>query len=584
MNDNFQDSFADQTENGNQELIDVHGFGWSERPKPDMLNIKPTNLDKEEIEFIYPLLVTMANENRVESDNDESCGFVFDETLCDVAEMSLQTVDWENPDNLSKLLALMIHQVRDLNWQDLVSHLSEYSSEEIERLGLNSVYSASTYRKTAKALQKEGRYKSLIEATFVAVHAVWWMGVELPESAIQKYEISYERGPDASDFNKNTRNPALWSFVNDLVNIVVANLSLQRSDNASRDLRSLLGAFAHAAYTNSSFESYGQTAQHTFDLDTAMSGPMIRQHIDRLDYPQIKKIIDDINQALLQYVVESGFVTEPVLVSYDLTYLQSLGNSDTASRYLTEDGRWEFASLSLTDSDLEFAFGLRLLNENSQRAPILGDFLRRLTSIVDVEMLLADAEFNGKKDFENCRDWVPHRWAIKAKDIPRSTMSDFDKLDLKLDPGGTDVVRSAGFKDLKPTVSLVGCSTVTNDGESIRRFYTDINIPHDEQKKDKVIRDIDRVYKNRAKIEAQFGNIKNELGVTSDTDKKGRKLFYSNISSIFYNIYKIVNSFPEPKTGLRFDPSQKEVLNVIRHLTLGEPIQSDEFSRLLEDE
>jgi len=576
----FTDSFTGETKHSNQDPVDE--FSTYNSSGPEKLTITPADWSKREIELQKPLLVAMANQNRVEPSDDERTDLIFDEALCDVAEISLQTVGWENnPTDLPKLRALMIRAARDIDtFSNLSSYIDQYSSPEIDQLGLGSTYSTSTYTKKAKSLKKEGRYQSLLEATFVGVHALWWMGVCIPDPTLQKYEISYDAGPDADEFKKGPRDLALYSFVDELIETVVSNLDFQRGENKSRDLRTLIGAFAHAAYTGESIESYDETAGHLFNLDRALSGSTIRYHIDKLNMFEINEMFDDITQALLKYIIESGVVTQPVHISYDQTNIDALEKNDTNSLYLTEDGRWRFVSLSFTDPEIEFAFGLRLLKSESQRADLLKNFLRDLTSMTDVDLLMADREFCGREDFEACREFVPHHWAFHAKRFESKPISDFDKLDMKLSGDDTASIRSVKFEDLSPPVSMIGYSRLTDNGQSIRRFYTDIKIPSDEGEEEDLIRKINYLYNNRSKIETEFGMMKNRLDTSTDTDKDGRKVFYFNISALFYNIYKIVNTVPAPINGLRLDTTQKEILNVIRILSFGGPARRDILSRL----
>jgi hypothetical protein len=59
--------------------------------------------------------------------------------------------------------------------------------------------------------------------------------------------------------------------------------------------------------------------------------------------------------------------------------------------------------------------------------------------------------------------------------------------------------------------------------------------------------------------------------VATDSADPIHKLFYYNISTLFYNLYKIVDTVPSPKRGVEFDPTQLEVLEAIRNLSFGGP-------------
>ncbi len=589
---NHTDNYSDQTKHSNQDR--TNEFTAFNPSVTDDVAISHPGGGRQEIELQKPLLVAMARENRYEpgstESDDKGCGdIIFDEALCDVTKLSLDTAGLDaNLIDLPKVRALLLHIARGLDtYGDLASHISQYSTAQIEQFGLRSAYQKSTYRKAAKELKKEDKYDVLIDAAFIATHALFRNGVPIPESVKGKYNLSYNVGPAASDFSREAQQCALYALVKDLVDIVVANLDLQRGENSSRELVSLVGIFAHAAYTGNSIEDYDRTADHSFNLDSAFHGSTIRAHIDDLHLWEIEEIFADINQALLEYIIESGVVSQAVTVSYDLTDVQSLGREDFDMEFLTKDGRWRFASLSFTDPVLEFAFGLRLLKSEAQRARVLKNFLRDLTTMVDVDLFMADRGFDGQEDIEACRAFVPGHWIICAQDDnnPCTPNDDYTRLRKKLQPGETAVVQGAGYKNLHPPVKLLGYSGATDDDstiEPVRFFFTDIDTPLDDEARDELITKLNFQYNQRGKIETLFRMAKNAFDVSTDSDKKERKAFYFHMSVLFYNMYKIVNTVPAPNNGLELDVTQKELLGVTQNIAFGGPRQPTALTYLQE--
>lgn len=587
------DSFAPETKHAKQERESA--FSPFNSAATDDSVISHPGDGRDEIELHKPLLVAMARENSSVSEGSGSGGelavdAIFDEAVCDVAELALQTAGLaESPGGVHKLRALMLRVIRDLDsYKQLADHVSQYSSDEIEQFGLHTDYGQSTYRKAAGELDSS-EFKSLVEASFIAVHALFWNGVPIPDAVKDQYDLSHDLGPAASDFPEGGRNLALYNLVEDLLQIVVSNLDFRRNSNKSRDIRSLVGIFAHAAYTNESIENYDLTAQHSFDLSSAFTGGTIRKHIDDLTLWQIEEMFDEINQRLLEYILESGVVSQPVMISYDLTDMQSLGLEEFDDAFLTEDGRWRFASLSFTDSDLEFSFGLRLLKSESQRAGVLRSFLRNLTSMVDVKLFMADRGFDGQEDIEACQTFVPGCWIIHAQDPSDDSgrSEDFARLREKIDPNKTATVAHAGYENLHPPVQMIGYSGAGENAETpepIRAFYTDISLPADEEKRETEITNTNFRYNQRSKIESMFRMGKNKFDVATDTDKKGRKSFYINMSVLFYNLYNIVNTVPAPKCGVEFNTTQKELLEVVQNLAFGGIMRPDALDYHLQDE
>jgi len=603
----FQDAFAGETRHANQDQVDEFKSFNPESTREYTLSHPGGG--RRSIELEKPLIVAMARENRYEPDCDEHetercINAIFDEGLCDVTELALETAGL-NTDSykLYKLRGLIIRRTRNLgSFKALSEHLSIYSSTELEQFGLKAAYGQSTYRKAAKRLKKSGEYDLLVDASWIAAHALFWNGLPIPDPVRDQYGLSYTLGPAADDFSDDARQVPLYELMNDLMEIVISHLDFDRASNKSRELRSLLGIFATAAITDESIERYNQAAQHLFQLDTAFSGPTIRHHIDGLSLWEIQALFNEMYQELLEYVLDSGVVSEPVTVAYDLVNIQNFGRDVLDDTFLTADGRWRFASLSFTDTDLEFAFGLRLLKSEAQRTRVLKNFLRALTQMVDVKLFLADRGFDGVSDIEACRTFIPQRWAIHAQDDSEKSSggTDYTRLLEKIELDGTAVIPDAGFEGLDPPTQLLGYSGVKkdkksseddnessdDDGESpeanketsspelsdtVRAFWSDIPLPDNQEAREQRITNLNFQYNQRAKIEAQFRLTKNRFDVATDSASPTHKLFYYNISTMFYNLYKIADTVPSPKRGVEFDPTQLEVLEVIRNLSFGGP-------------
>lgn len=576
----YQDAFARETRHSRQEAVNEFVSFNSEATKAVSISIEN---GRKEVELQKPLLVALARENKGDTDSDwsdqeGSVDAIFDEALCDVTELALRTAGAPTERvELYKLRALLIQVARGLStYEDLADYIKQYSTAQLEQFGLRGPREQSTYRKAAKTLKTTDEFQTARDACFVAVHALFWNGVPVPQTVLNRYQLDYDAGPAATDFTDGARQLALYNLVEDLIRIVVENLSLHREENKSRELRSLLGVFAYAARHGESITDYERTAHHAFDLRSALSGSMIWTHLNGLHRWKVGEMFDDANQALLEYVLGSGVVSEPVTASYDLTDVQSLGIGADGQAFKTEDGRWRFASLAFTDPDLDFSFGLRLLKSESQRARVLKNFLRNLTEMVEVKRFMLDRGFDGREDIEACHDFVPNSWVICAQDDSNSTgaNSDYARLRADLEPGGTTVQENAGYADLTPAVKLIGYSGADEQAdtpEPVRAFYTDMEIPEEKSKQDKLITNINFQYNQRAKIEPIFRMAKNRFDPATDSDKPQVKAFYFQMSVLLYNLYKIVDTVPSPRAGVEIDTTQKEVLEVTHNLALNGP-------------
>lgn len=175
-------------------------------------------------EMAYSVL--MANEFKFEPDDDNDK--VFDESLCELAEIALNQVDLDDVGcDIQKVRGLMIKIARDINtFADLHDYVSKYSDNS-DQIGLGSSNSASTYNKTRNRLRNNSSLDSLRTATQYAVLALFRNGIPIPKPVQNKYNLSYDLGPEASEFPPEARNHEMYSFINRLLEIVGKTLTLQ---------------------------------------------------------------------------------------------------------------------------------------------------------------------------------------------------------------------------------------------------------------------------------------------------------------------------------------------------------------------
>ena len=130
----------------------------------------------------------------------------------------------------------MIGVTRELSSPGLQEHISECSTDQLEQFELQSAFSASTYRNAKRRLKNAERCSLLVEASYLAVHALFCGGVPVPDVVKIKYGLSYTAGPAASDFSSDTRDILLYELLTDVLEIVVEQLDFGRASNASRRL------------------------------------------------------------------------------------------------------------------------------------------------------------------------------------------------------------------------------------------------------------------------------------------------------------------------------------------------------------
>lgn len=580
------DGMADETDHATQDRVSE--FQSLNAEVVGDITARDLYQSVEEINLQKPIILALAKTNKRDEFTDspaDDTDTIFDEAVCDVAHRCFELAGLEDqPIPSHHLPALLLQEVRDISgYGDLADYIDDYASAQLAQFGLQRTYDQSTYRKARNKLDDEGPADVVAEAAVIAANALFANGVPVPATVQNRYNLSYEVDPDASAFPVEARDLALYTMTAELLDIVVEHLDFNRDPNKSRDLRSVVGAFARAATDERSIEEYHHRARHQFGLDTALKGSTIRSHIGKLDHPEVKEMFDDIHQALLGYVIDSEGLSAPTM-SYDITKIQG-GTEPDSHPYRREDGKWEIASLGITDPDLEFAVGHRILKSNSSRHSELKNLLRNLAAHTDVGLLMTDRGFDGAADIVACRTFAEDDWLIFGQDYSDTDQGndDFERLREKLEPGKTAVVEGAGYSNLNPPVKLIGYSGASEDDDSIepfRAFYTNIEVkPADERGQTdtdeaaETIQELNFTYNQRSKIETMFRLSKNDFDVATDSKRTAQKAFYYNMSLVFYNVYKIVNTVPAPNNGLEITTSQKELLAVMENLAFGGPRQ-----------
>jgi hypothetical protein len=264
-----------------------------------------------------------------------------------------------------------------------------------------------------------------------------------------------------------------------------------------------------------------------------------------------------------------------------LTDVPALERTDRYSEFLTEDGRWQVASLAIADSVLELAAGVKPLKKKSQQSAAIGHFIRGVQSEADIQLLVADRGFDGANDIENIRLEAPSDWLIHARDLSEVTTSkdDYERLNEKIESGEQPYLSAAGPNNLSPPTKMLAyvADTEENDTEEndteendtddlIRMFYSDIDIKNVEGTIREKIASLNFCYNQRNKIEKMFDMIKNSLDVATDSDRPNSKSVYLHMAVLFYNFYQIVETIPTPQAGLELSTTQKELLAVTCNL------------------
>lgn len=110
-----------------------------------------------------------------------------------------------------------------------------------------------------------------------------------------------------------------------------------------------------------------------------------------------------------------------------------------------------------------------------------------------------------------------------------------------------------------------------------------MELPDDKEAREELIETLNFVYNQRGKIESMFRMTKNAVDVGTDSDKTHKKVFFLNMSVLFYNMFKIVNTRPAPNSGIEIDASAKELLTVVRNLAYYGPTRPKALDYLLEE-
>jgi hypothetical protein len=275
---------------------------------------------------------------------------------------------------------------------------------------------------------------------------------------------------------------------------------------------------------------------------------------------EIETIGAELHRNLFKYADdELGFFSEPLDIAIDPTWVPidkkfdpqkvpgAMGNKQT-------DG-FKFATgVSFTPMS-RLSLGVSLVTDKSTLPAIYRRMILMLEEFTNIGWILADREFDNPKFIELTRTNVGDTWIIRLRDHK-------------------GIINQKEYRKLREN----GKAKITIGNTTANTFWRDISgselnwIFSNNKRDDKLIlmsgqplnkttiSKLSSIYSNRWSAESHIRQLKNGFSPKIPGKYALDYLFFYNISSIFYNIYKIISQSLSPTYGLPLRPRYYEVL------------------------
>ena len=207
-----------------------------------------------------------------------------------------------------------------------------------------------------------------------------------------------------------------------------------------------------------------------------------------------------------------------------------------------------------------FSFGIKLITDKSKLPAAFRRMLRLIETFTEIGWILADREFDGTPTIELFRHAAEDTWIIRLRKNT-NLLDAAEKLELRKEGKATisygNTEMNGFWKETEKS------DFAYSFGQQDSEFILISGQPLD----DTTIRYLSKIYSNRWTAETHIRQLKHSFSPQTSGRNVLNHLFYFNISSIFYNIYKIINQSLSPVYGFPLRPRYHEVLWALTHST-----------------
>lgn len=475
----------------------------------------------------------------------------------------------DDPMVAARVQALMLKQIREFtSTSELIRYLQKNPSTA-ELFGFDTnrgIPSESTFSNVRHKFRMERR--SVQASNQRVQHTLFRNGV--PPDFLGINLVAGQAIPQDSKLPSQLRYQCLINWSELLLQELTDGISFNRAENSKYTSREIIAAVAAMAL-HENFDKGYQLAQLKFQEDIITPtrlNQIITQNIGHEGFHRSKEAIEalgmELHENILQFAAdEVGFFSTPLDIAYDPTWI-SLDegvdptniNGAMGNITLEGDGGFCFATgVSFTPME-RFSLGVQLVTDKSTLPDALRQMLLMMGEFADIGWVLADREFDNPETIEVMRLVAGDTWIIRLKKH-NDLISDQEYRQLQSDGkavvsfGGTDV--NAFWKDISESKFNWVFDQSDDD------FIVLSGMPLEETR----ITELSRKYSSRWAAETHIREMKHSFSPKNQKMFALKHLFTLNLSSVFYNMCKIINQSLSPRYGLPLRPKYYEVLSAI---------------------
>jgi hypothetical protein len=494
---------------------------------------------------------------------------LIDRAIYELIPVCLKHEGLQLPNNrkeAARVRALILKQSRNINSTgDLIKYLND-SPETAKLFGLemnNSNLSTSTLSRTRI---KFGMDRQLVQNSIYRIRRALIRNGICPDSSGN--ECGEKRKiPQDSEITYSLRYQGLINWCDLLLEKLTEDITFNRSKGSKYTIREIIATLAVLISNNNDHRGW-RLAQLRYKDDIitpSRINQIIYQSIGEENFTPAKESIENIgsklNENLLQFAAdELGFFSRPLNIAFDPTWVSlpkkieyekvpgAMGNP-----MLTGNGGFCFATGASVTPMSKFSLGVKLLTDKSTLPDTVNQMLLMIDKYSDIGKVIADREFDRPEIIEQFKFMAGNKWVVRCR--KHNDLIDAEEYRrLRRDGkavisfGGTTI--NAFWKDISE--SNINFGQINDDDDFIVLSGAELD--------DNTITDLASIYSERWLVETYIRELKHDFGSINRNKRVLEKLFMLNISSVFYNIFKIINQSLSPSYGLPLRPTFYEVL------------------------
>jgi len=478
--------------------------------------------------------------------------------------------DAEDSDRIKSLIFKKVRKIKSdeklveyLIGKPYVDELMESGSDSIE-------VSASTY---SQIRHRYGINKPSVDNVVYRLQHLLFRNGILDVLSNSGYSIG-QPVPIDRKLSAQLRYQALINWADLLLEKLVEGISFNRS-RSKYSVRDIIATLAYMAYEKNVERSHNilQLKYQSEIITPGQIRNIIYQNIGQNNFMMAKSNIESVttklHQNLFKFAADKlGFFSNPIDIAIDPTWISLKEGFNPAffdgamgNVHLEGDGGFKFATGASFTPMSRFSLGVSLVTDKSKLPKIYRRIFLNLEPFTNIGWILADREFDDPENIELVRTTAGKSWIIRLRDH-KKIIGEKDYKKLKKDGkatisiGGVSV--NAFWKDISGS-DFQWIFNKNNDGKQILMSGLPVNETN--------ISDLIKIYPKRWSAETHIRQLKHDFSPNVPYEYALEYLFYLNIASIFYNIYKIIGQSLSPMYGLPLRPRYYEVLWGLAHST-----------------